>query len=47
LPAAEFEAFLRSHPLADPTERAKQRISREARFERRGAKPAGRRARSR
>jgi diguanylate cyclase (GGDEF)-like protein/PAS domain S-box-containing protein len=47
LPAAEFEAFLRSHPLADPTERAEQRISREARFERRGAKPAGRRARSR
>jgi diguanylate cyclase (GGDEF)-like protein/PAS domain S-box-containing protein len=46
LPAAEFEAYLRSHALADPIDRTEQRISREQQFERRTAKPAGRRARA-
>ena len=43
LPAAEFEAYLRTHPLADATE-PRQRISRETKFQRRAAKPPARRA---
>jgi EAL domain-containing protein (putative c-di-GMP-specific phosphodiesterase class I) len=46
LPAAEFEGYLRSRPLADPATPPAQRISREREFERRTAKPAGRRTRS-
>ncbi|HZO46162.1 MAG TPA: EAL domain-containing protein [Xanthobacteraceae bacterium] len=44
LPAAEFEAYLRSHLLADATELADRPVSREAKFPRRAAKPSGRRA---
>ena len=40
LPAAEFEAYLRSHPLADATEAGRKRISRETKFQRRAAKPS-------
>ena len=44
LPAAEFEAYLRSHPLADAAEQFDKRVSRETKFQRRAAKPSGRRA---
>ena len=44
LPAAEFEAYLRHHPLADATGQPDRRISREATFEHRAAKSAVRRA---
>ena len=43
LPAGEFEAYLRQHPLGDPMQRFEKRISRETKFQRR-AKPAARRA---
>jgi EAL domain-containing protein (putative c-di-GMP-specific phosphodiesterase class I) len=43
LPAAEFEAYLRHHPLAHEPAHADKRISREATFEHRAAKPAIRR----
>jgi diguanylate cyclase (GGDEF)-like protein/PAS domain S-box-containing protein len=44
LPAAEFEAYLRHHPLADEAGQLDRRISREATFEHRAAKSAVRRA---
>jgi len=44
LPAAEFEAYLRTHPLADNPAQSDRRISREPKFHRRAAKPVGRRA---
>ena len=42
LPAADFEAYLRSHPLADATEKPSRRISPETKFQRRANKPARR-----
>lgn len=45
LPAAEFESYLRSHPLAEASEPADKRIERESQFQRRALKPAGRRVR--
>ena len=44
LPAAEFEAFLRSHPLADATQPFDKRVSRDTKFQRRANKPSARRA---
>jgi EAL domain-containing protein (putative c-di-GMP-specific phosphodiesterase class I) len=44
LPAAEFEGYLRSHPLADAVAPSDKQVTRETRFDRRTAKPAGRRA---
>jgi len=44
LPAAEFEAYLRTHPLAGTPAQSDRRISREPKFHRRAAKPVGRRA---
>ena len=44
LPAAEFEAYLRNHPLADAIGQPDKHISRETKFQRRAAKPVGRRA---
>lgn len=43
LPAAEFEAYLRTHPVADTPKPSDRRISREQKFHRSAAKPAGRR----
>ncbi len=39
LAAADFEAYLRNHPLADIDEPAERRISHDAKFQRRVAKP--------
>ena len=45
LPAAEFEAYLRSHLLADATRAGRHGASvRETKFPRRAGKPSGRRA---
>ena len=44
LPAAEFEAYLRSHLLADAFEKVDGPVSRETKFPRPAAKPSGRRA---
>jgi diguanylate cyclase (GGDEF)-like protein/PAS domain S-box-containing protein len=43
LPAAEFEAFLRIHPLADGSAAPEKRVSRVAGFQRRSGKPSSRR----
>ena len=43
LPAAEFEAYLRSRPLAHEAAKADKRISRETKFQRRAAKSSSRR----
>ncbi|MPZ36478.1 MAG: EAL domain-containing protein [Rhizobiales bacterium] len=42
LPAGEFEAYLRDHPLADTVAQSDRRISRETKFQRRAAKPTRR-----
>ena len=44
LPAFEFEAYLRSHLLADAIEQVAKPVIRETKFPRHAAKPAGRRA---
>jgi diguanylate cyclase (GGDEF)-like protein/PAS domain S-box-containing protein len=44
LPAAEFEAYLRNHPLASAVQQSGKRISRDTKFQRRNVKPPGRRA---
>ena len=44
LPAADFEAYLRSHLLADAIELVGKPAGRETKFPRRAAKPSGRRA---
>jgi diguanylate cyclase (GGDEF)-like protein/PAS domain S-box-containing protein len=44
LPAADFEAYLRHHPLVDVAGQPDKRVSRAATFERRAAKPPARRA---
>jgi diguanylate cyclase (GGDEF)-like protein/PAS domain S-box-containing protein len=44
LPAAEFEAYLHTHPLADAAGQPGRRVNSETKFHRRAAKPAGRRA---
>jgi diguanylate cyclase (GGDEF)-like protein/PAS domain S-box-containing protein len=44
LPASEFEAYLRSHLLADAIELVGKPVGRETKFPRRAAKPSGRRA---
>jgi len=44
LPAAEFEAYLHTHPLADAAVQPDRRVNSETKFHRRTAKPAGRRA---
>ena len=44
LPAAEFEAFLRSRPLADDSTTPAKRVSPDPRFQRRAGKPGRRRA---
>ena len=44
LPAPEFEAYLRSHLLADASELVGKPVGRETKFPRRADKPAGRRA---
>jgi diguanylate cyclase (GGDEF)-like protein/PAS domain S-box-containing protein len=46
LPAAEFEAYLRSHPLAEAGSRADKRTERESQFQRRALKPGSRRVRA-
>jgi diguanylate cyclase (GGDEF)-like protein/PAS domain S-box-containing protein len=44
LPAAAFESYLRNHPLADSAASSDKPLTRDSRFDRRAAKPAGRRA---